>query len=164
MAGLFGETIQALFDNPLVKVIPGILLGTFLIYMGLKQWGIQFKNTVINLPYINKLLHLAYQRSEGQQRSLIIGLLSAFLPCGFLYSVLISLAVFHDPFIGLIGMLSFCLGTIPILLLSPQLAKTLLSPLKNHSQTLASLLLISLGLVTIFYRVFTYYESVIQCQ
>ena len=101
----------------------------------------------------------AYGMKTGQMRSFLTGFLSALLPCGLLYGIILSFAVLQNPFSAGLGMISFGLGTIPALTIAPQLILKFLKPIKNSWPKLSSLSLISLGLITISYRMAVAYEQ-----
>lgn len=166
IAGIMGSSFKSLSDNAYVKNVPAFLLGLFFVY-----WGISIflnKKKLIKLPlklsmFINKTLGKYYGKRQSRQRSLMIGLLTALLPCGLLYGVIISLAMFQNPIVGMVGMLFFSLGTIPALFISPTLIQKAIKPIQNKFPKMMSMTLISFGLFTITYRIYTSYESAIAC-
>lgn len=153
--GLIGSSFTYLTDDPYMKVIPSILMGLFFIFIGIKS----LKRKRVSIPLPQKIQRKAqglmvesYSMRQGTPRSFSLGFLSALLPCGLLYGVLFSFAVLQNPFSGAIGMLSFGLGTIPALTIAPTLLTKIIKPLKEEWPKLTSLGLISLGFVTITYR------------
>lgn len=161
LTGFLGAGFSGLVTNPTFKVIPTILLGGFFIYLGVKSLFLKNQKG-ISLPrnlqvFIEKKLGKAYRLPNGKIRSFSIGLLSAFLPCGLLYSTLFAFAALQNPLYGLVGMASFSLGTIPALTFAPQLILKIFKPIKQSWPKISSFALISLGLITISYRmVLTY--------
>ena len=167
IAGFMGASFRELSDNPYIKNIPAFMLGLFFIY-----WGVSTllnKKSLITLPaslsaFLHNALGKFYGKSESSYRSLMIGLLTALLPCGLLYGVVISLAMFQNPLIGVIGMFFFCLGTIPALFISPTIIQKMIQPLQKKFPKATSLTLISFGLLTISYRIYTSYgEAAAAC-
>lgn len=153
--GLIGSSFSSLTENPYLKVIPSVLMGAFFIFIGIRAF--QKERVAIPLPQkvqqrTQGLLIRSYGLPQGPLRSLSMGFFSALLPCGLLYGVLLSFAILQNPFTGAIGMLSFGLGTIPALTIAPALLTKILRPIKESWPKLTSLSLISLGLVTITYR------------
>lgn len=164
LTGLLGASFSGLVTSPTFKIIPTILLGGFFIYLGIKS--LFFKNQKgIVLPenlqaFVEKRLGKAYRLPTGNFRSFSIGLLSAFLPCGLLYSTLFAFAALQNPLYGMVGMATFSLGTIPALTFAPHLILKIFQPLKQSWPKISSLALISLGLITISYRmVLTYGQA-----
>ncbi len=166
IAGLMGTSFRQLSDNPYIKNIPAFMLGLFFIY-----WGVSTllnRKSLIKLPvslsaYLHNTLGRFYGKSESSYRSLMIGLLTALLPCGLLYGVVISLAMFQNPLSGFLGMFSFCLGTIPALFISPTIIQKMIQPLQRKFPKAMSMTLISFGLLTISYRIYTSYETAAAC-
>jgi sulfite exporter TauE/SafE len=52
---------------------------------------------------------------DGSAGEFLFGLTLGFLPCGFLYAALASAAASADPLTGASAMVSFGLGTVPVL-------------------------------------------------
>ena len=92
--------------------------------------------------------------------SLFLGIFTVFLPCGLLYGIILALAAFQDPFTGALGMLFFGLGTLPALALGTNIISKVFNPLKESWPNLTCLCLISFGLFTIVFRIFTAYEKI----
>lgn len=164
LTGLLGVGFSGLITDPAFKIIPTILLGGFFIYLGLSSLFSK-RPKALTLPkalqvFIEKRLGNAYKLPTGNLRSFSIGLLSAFLPCGLLYSTLFAFAALQNPLYGLVGMACFSLGTIPALTLAPHLILKVFKPIKNSWPRISSFALISLGLITISYRmVLTYGQA-----
>ena len=149
-AGLLGSGFTTLFKNPWVEIIPAVLLGFF------------FHPSLPGLLHkkLNLTLGRVYQMQAGSLRSLFLGIFTVFLPCGLLYGIILALAAFQDPFTGALGMLFFGLGTLPALALGTNIISKVFNPLKESWPNLTSLCLISFGLFTIVYRIFTAYEKI----
>lgn len=71
--------------------------------------------------FLTQLLHKAV-RSGG----LTVGLCSAFLPCGWLYSFVVAAAATKSPVLGSAVTFTFFLGTVPALAVIPRIANPLL--------------------------------------
>ncbi len=82
-------------------------------------------------------------------RAATIGLLSAILPCGWLYFFAITAAGTASPFWGAAVMASFWAGTVPILLLVGASAQAFVRSLGEKASLFASLAVIALGLYTV---------------
>jgi len=83
------------------------------------------------------------------ERSLAIGALTAFLPCGWLYAFLAAAASTGAPVYGAFVMGAFWAGSVPILLGVGVGASSLLGPLRQRAPAVVSALLIGLGLFTV---------------
>jgi sulfite exporter TauE/SafE len=86
------------------------------------------------------------------QRALVIGLLTAFLPCGWLYMFAVVAAGTCNPFWGGAVMASFWLGSVPVLALLGVSVQTLSGTLGKRVPLVTSLMVVLLGLYTIFGR------------
>ena len=161
-AGIIGASFSHLYDNPYFKIIPSVLMGVLFIFLGLKNF--QSNKIKLSLPkslekLSQKLLVRSYSMKPGNLRSFLIGFLSALLPCGLLYGVLLSFAILQNPYYGALGMIAFGLGTIPALTLAPSVLLKIIKPIKEAWPKMASLSLITLGLITISYRMVVAYEQ-----
>lgn len=162
LVGLMGSTLTSLVKDPYLKAIPAVILGLLFIWLGIKS--LLKKKVSFKLPsslnqFVSKRLGITYQLKPGANRSFFIGFLSALLPCGLLYGVMVSFAALQSPIHGALGMASFSLGTLPALTIAPRLMTKLLMPIKRHWPKLTSASLLSLGILTITYRLVMAYEQ-----
>jgi sulfite exporter TauE/SafE len=86
------------------------------------------------------------------QRSLLVGLLTAFLPCGWLYAFVITAAGTGSASRGALVMAVFWAGTVPVLLLLGLGLQRMAAPIRRHVPTLTALLLVVVGAVTVLGR------------
>ena len=70
-------------------------------------------------------------RTPGSQAAFLAGMLTGFLPCGLVYAYLALATSTNDPFAGLITMVAFGLGTIPLMVLTGA-GMSLASPTKRQ--------------------------------
>ena len=82
-------------------------------------------------------------------RAFTIGLLSAFLPCGWLYSFVTIAASMGAPIKGVLVMLLFWAGTVPTLILVGGLSEILSVRLKQTLPRVTACLLIAIGLFSL---------------
>jgi uncharacterized protein len=162
LSGLLGASFTYLFKDPWISALPAIILGAFFLFWGYNSW--RGKSTALKLPHflrnqINQSIGKIYIMKSKHLRSFFLGFFSVFLPCGLLYGVILALAAFQDPFMGALGMLSFGLGTLPAMAIAPTAIIKIIKPIKEHWPRLTSLSLISLGLITIIYRMVIAYEQ-----
>lgn len=155
LSGFLGASFTYLFKDPYISALPAIILGFFFLFWGYRS--LKGQSTALKLPafldrFIQKRLGKAYMMQSGKARSFALGSLSVFLPCGLLYGVVLALATFQDPFAGALGMLSFGLGTLPAMAIAPTAITKILKPIKEQWPKLTSFGLISIGLITIIYR------------
>jgi len=122
LVGWLGSTLA--LTTGLAGVTWGLLLGSdlLIIVLGLGTAGLWQKYTLLQLEFKTPLQWI--NRSVMQLKqipsiviALPIGLLMGFLPCGFLYAMVLTAAQSASPLLGGLVMLSFGIGTIPALLL-----------------------------------------------
>jgi sulfite exporter TauE/SafE len=95
---------------------------------------------------IQKLLSKSLRFSKKSSlTSLFTGFFSAFLPCGLLYTAILSSLSFLDLKTSLLSILFFFTGTLPALLLAPTLIQKLIRPYSSKLPVFSGILLISLG-------------------
>jgi sulfite exporter TauE/SafE len=160
-ASYFGEVIKEYFQSDLITLMIAILMGSLLIFWGVK---IVIKSRLkLRLPRIlNKIATKLYSIKQIHNlknenlKSFLVGTLSIFLPCGFLYGLVLIVAIYNDPFLAAISMFSFWLGTIPAMAFAPSIFSKILIPLKNRAPLLSSCFLIIIGLSTISIRLYQY--------
>jgi hypothetical protein len=153
LAASLGAGLTFIIQNPYFKAIPAIFLGLTFIFMGLTHKTSLKASLPTNLLKLNqKWLGRSYHLKQGCLRSFAIGFFSALLPCGLLYGVLFSLAALQSPLHGAVGMASFSLGTMPALIVGPTIILKIFKPLRESWPDLTRFSLVTLGIVTISYR------------
>ncbi len=160
LAGLFGQIFTLQKENRILTLLPSLLIGGLLI-----SWGIQSfrgKTVEIKLPkflnlIISKLWKKALTSKDGSRgRSFLVGGLSIFLPCGLLYGIVLTLASFQNPLVGLLCMAAFWLGTVPAMGLAPELVRRVFKPLFKFAPRFSSVVLFTIGLSIIIFRVLVF--------
>ncbi|MEK6554958.1 MAG: sulfite exporter TauE/SafE family protein, partial [Bdellovibrionota bacterium] len=109
--GTLGGLIGSFFlDHQfyLIRIFSGVLFALILVFMGL---NIIIKNKPFTLPRILGLRHFATLDRPG----IYLGLLTAFLPCGWLYSYVLAAVATRSAVTGGLVMGIFWLGTLPAL-------------------------------------------------
>jgi sulfite exporter TauE/SafE/copper chaperone CopZ len=114
LGGLLGLIGKSLGINYIFSAVLGLLAATIMIVLGLNLTGI-FKKSKFTLP---SGLFSFFRKVEHQTFApLLLGIGTFFLPCGFTQSMQVA-ALSSGSFIsGLLIMLFFALGTLPMLLL-----------------------------------------------
>ena len=114
------------YANTLAGVTRGLLIGSdiFVILLGLGSAGLfrRLKLNVMQLEFpgsVKKIILLVtrLKKLPPVLASLPLGLIMGFLPCGFLYAMIIAAGQSAAPAKGALIMLSFGLGTLPALFL-----------------------------------------------
>jgi sulfite exporter TauE/SafE len=165
LSGLVGKYLIINQTHPYFGLVPAFLIGGLLIFWGIKNW----KGTKAEIPlpkafnqFIMKLWSkLVPRRGEKPKNTnaLFVGLLSIFLPCGFLYGVVIALAAFQNPIIAAISMVTFWLGTVPAMSFAPEIIQRVFRPMARKLPNITSFLLITIGVLTISHRVYNLYTT-----
>jgi len=85
-------------------------------------------------------------------RAGVVGLLSGFLPCGWLWAFVVTAAGTGSALQGAAVMTAFWAGTVPALLAVGLGAQLVSAPLRRHVPTVTAILLVGLGLYAILGR------------
>lgn len=141
----FGVVFFNKNQNSLI-VMAGILLGLFYIMQGLSLLKI------IKEIKINFNIHQYFRNTKLIKTPFGTGFLSAFLPCGLLYTTLFSLLVIHDMSLAMFSLFTFWLGTLPVLLFSTILFEKTIRPFVLKVPKIAGTLLLTFGLMTLVVR------------
>lgn len=155
LAGLLGGAAVGVFDPAHVQNIGLMLSGGFMIALGLYLAGWwQGLNAIEKLggglwkriqPALNRQL-----TQRGWQKSLMVGVIWGWLPCGLVYSMLAWSMTVATPLGGASIMLAFGLGTLPMLIGLAALTEKLDALRRNKTlrQALGALI-ICFGLLTL---------------
>lgn len=158
VSGLIGSAIDLGGSALGFSRVAIILAGGAMILIGLiallRTRGMTFG--CIRPPrFVAKLLQLgvsAARRLPPTRRSLIIGLLTGFLPCGWLYAFVIASAGTGSAALGAVTMTAFWLGTVPVMLGLGLGAQSIAGPLKKHVPALSAIALLLVGTVAVMGR------------
>ncbi len=132
-----------------------LLAGTMMIAVGLaavlRVVGVRLPEAP--LPRMIQRFIIAGQRAafalSPLPRALSTGLLTAFLPCGWLYLFALKAAGTGSPFEGALFMIAFWLGSVPALLLVGVGLQTLARLLGRRVPLVTSLAIVALGVFTL---------------
>lgn len=135
--------------------LSSFLIGLIFIISGLKlllkiniNLSLSFYQKIIQ-KLLSKFLRIS---SYPYFKNLILGYFSAFLPCGLLYTVLISALALIDYKLSLIAVLSFWFGTLPALIIAPSFINKILKPFLSKLPTFSGILLILVGITFLVQR------------
>jgi sulfite exporter TauE/SafE len=96
--------------------------------------------------------HRAVADASPLSRAWTVGLLTTLLPCGWLYAFAVTAAGTGNPITGAAVMAIFWAGTVPILAGLGIGAQALAGPLRARLPVLTSVLLVGVGIYTVFGR------------
>jgi len=121
LAGMLGMTLNKtgsfLGWQRLAAYLAGITMLVSAAVLLLRQLGVRLQHLPVPQPWV-KGIYAGFrwaQRWPTLLRAWWIGLLTTWIPCGWLYAFVIVAAGTSDPLIGSIVMLAFWLGTVPVL-------------------------------------------------
>ena len=123
----------------------------------LRFYGIRVQLPSIARP-LQSLLQSAFKRIlklSPNRRALFIGLLATLMPCGWLYAFAITAAGTGSPVYGMLVMLAFWSGSVPImaaLMLGTNYLAWLGRGFQKQVPLMMSCLVITTGVFTLFYR------------
>ncbi len=154
-AGTLGHLISQGFKHQFMVLAPSITLGILFITWGWNSY--KGKKEVKSPGFIKKtyshLWRILIPNVSGALKPFGVGFFSILLPCGLLYSLVITVAAFHDPARALLAMFFFWLGTVPAMALAPNLFKNIMDKLFKRSQKYVGITFMSIGVLTIAVRV-----------
>jgi sulfite exporter TauE/SafE len=140
---LGGGLGEALLDNEIfsIRVAATALMGITLCVMGLSYFSnsIKFPSAILS-----KLHFFRWHRS-----SLIVGLLTAFLPCGWLYTYAAAAVASRSPWAGALILFLFWLGGLPALSVLPMVVRKSLQQAGLRHKKIAGVILIVAGLYSL---------------
>lgn len=158
VAGLLGAALDLGGSMVGLQQTAAILAGTLMIGFGivalLRARGIRIRR--LPLPaFLTRAVaagHRAVAEASPLARAWIVGLLTTLLPCGWLYAFAVTAAGTGSPMYGAAVMALFWLGTLPVLAGIGIGAQALTGPLRARLPVVTSLLLVIVGLYTVFGR------------
>ena len=170
-AMLFG-ILQYHLGRVLIYAILGYILGY--IGMGIKLFGVlqaisiiagigiiiyawRNKLTFFKNPFTSSLRHTSLlsrsmgkiMRSESPLKLFLLGALNGLLPCGMVYTALITAVVLGTPLLSATSMLAFGLGTLPGLVAFSLFAQQLGNPIRSKINRYLPYLITVVGLLII---------------
>lgn len=128
----------------LLRWISAGFLALFLFYLGLTTLFPQRWKAPSQWPFLKNLIQRIHSAPflKTQQSGWIFGILTALLPCGWLYTYVLAAMASGSVLSGLLVMTLFWLGGMPLLYSAPQLIKKLISSAPARQQKIAGLVLI----------------------
>jgi sulfite exporter TauE/SafE len=159
--GLTGSFIMISGQIQQVQKAVMMAAGAVIVIMGLSLTGWfpvlkYLENKLSSLPFFQKIMKL-FSGDMGVGTFYPMGLVLGLLPCGLVYTALLSAARLGmeagSPVLGLLRgavlLLSFGIGTAPSLLLFSKVAGMLSVKLRDRLHTLSAIVVISMGLLFI---------------
>jgi len=158
-AGAVGAALDVAGSLAGVQRIAGIVAGATMIMWGvlalLQLRGVRIFKHASGNGRIAHLFRRGFSLVSGKPplvRALVVGLLSGFLPCGWLWAFVVTAAGTGSALTGAAVMTAFWAGTVPALLAVGFGTQLVSAPLRRHVPALTAVLLVALGLVAILGR------------
>ena len=155
LAGYFGQSILGAADLRWVSLGATVFIALTLLVMGLRLF--QGKSIDIKafkqVPYIGRLWGKAMAIENPYGKASSMGFLTAMLPCGWLYGFVVVAIGSQSIVQGTLVMVFFWLGTIPILIVGPEVLKSALAPVARRAPKVAGGVFIALAIATVAIRV-----------
>lgn len=160
-AGFLGSLVKFESSSPLIVMLPGLFIGLLFLFWGIQNW--RGKKAELPMPkFMGKLYTFLWSKlvykNVNFSKSFFTGLISIFLPCGLLYGVVLGGLALQHPMMALISMFFFWLGTVPSMMLAPQVFQRVLGPFKSKLPKTYAISLIIIGLMTVSFRMVKYYD------
>lgn len=151
LGGVLGLVGQSFQFNFLASSILGLVVALIMIILGINLLGVfqWTKRLELTMPKIFGENILKIKKINNYFIPFIIGALTFFLPCGFTQSMQIYTLTTASFFKGALTMLSFALGTFPVLALL-SFSSALAIKLKNYS----GIIFKTMGIVVILFALF----------
>lgn len=154
LAGFIGQNFFHSHSNRSISLVSGLLLGIFFLYLSYQSY--QGKTHLFKMPqFLAKVFQNNIAASNNKVSSHkvfsagLCGVLSVFLPCGWLYSFIAGALATSSAIQGALFLFVFWLGTIPALSITPYVMQNLITPLRQKSPKISALILLLLSLLTI---------------
>lgn len=152
IAGMLGSTV---FNTPISRQMPwiaSVLFGILLIVVGLRR--LTGKPLHLILPHFiangaSRLMARSVRNTNARTGVFLLGALSAFLPCGWLYTFVLAAAATKSPLLGATSLTLFWAGTVPALSAAPMLFNKLTARIRAITPKLSGALMIGLGLFSL---------------
>jgi len=150
LAGYTGETLLS-SRYQVVSVASAVLISIFLVVSGYKL----IRQEALDLSFSKKLTPLLFipakwARAQNQAiKSLTVGMVNGFLPCGWLYIFVLGSVATKSPLYGAMLLAIFWLGTVPALSFFAVFYKKFFSRFPSRLNQIAGVILVMVGLVNV---------------
>ncbi len=152
LAGYAGKTLNSQFSFTGFTNVTALIIAIILIYWGLRQLVAPGYLSASASPpsFLTSVLSKIYKNAGAASGSaFLLGIASAFLPCGWLYSYVGIAASSGDAFRGALIMFIFWLGTVPILATITSFSKIVTQSLGKHASKITAFLFIFAGIASL---------------
>ncbi|MBO9665488.1 MAG: sulfite exporter TauE/SafE family protein [Bdellovibrio sp.] len=152
--GALGGSLGQFFLNSQfveLRIVSAFLFSLVLLFMGLKMlfpgWAARYLPAIQHQGIVKIFRHL--RKFHLNQSGFVVGLLTALLPCGWLYTYVTAAIATQNPLSGAIVMSLFWLGGLPALSVIPSMIRGTLQSVPLRQQKIAGGVLIGASLYSI---------------
>ena len=143
--GIFGQGLFLMGIQQQLSIILGVLIVISSIMILINR-----KISIMDKLLKGKLLHLQqsiskYLRKQGYINNYVLGLLNGILPCGLVYFALVGAMATGNSISGIVFMIMFGIGTLPVMILLPWIKDYLTSSFRLKLQKSIPIMLIIFG-------------------
>lgn len=142
-AGGYIGTLLLKSELQVIRLVSGVLFALIIVVMGIQTF--KGRNQVKTPSFLN--LHRYFTKMSS---GFTMGLLSAFLPCGWLYTYLFAAIATKSPLSGILVMGLFWLGGLPALSTLSMFVKKSVQMAPERKQRLSGTILVVAGLYSVF--------------
>lgn len=161
-AGFLGSFLNIGTLDPIFSLLPALLIGTLFIFWGIKN----FQGKRAELPasgYMGKIYARLWkalvQNNKNFSKAFLIGFISILLPCGLLYGVVLGTVAMEHTFSAIFSMIFFWFGTLPSMILAPEIIQRFIRPFKSKLPKTFAISLVLIGIMTISLRMVKLYQT-----
>lgn len=154
LGALAGGLGQIFLNSQVVYLrwISSFLISLVLIFAGLRLvWPNFFSNVMGMAPWTQKIWNLTkkIQAFHVGRSGLVVGLLTALLPCGWLYTYVIAAIASQSAWAGALTLFLFWLGGLPALSAVPMMIRQTVQSAGLRQQKIAGFVLVIAGLYSV---------------
>ena len=163
IAGFLGEKVLASSLHGVIPWVAASGLALTFFYLGIRAWKGEthlFQMPKSFMKLYSKLWEKIFKKNSSEKKphpyfqAGSVGLLSVFLPCGWLYGFVLGALATQNPLYGAAFLFTFWLGTLPAMSIAPLFIRKILSPLTQRAPRFSAILLMSLGLFTLGFKLY----------
>ena len=154
-AGFLGETALRSSSFVLISWVSTVFLASAFVFLGIRLW-------------LGRPLHL-FRLPQSLWRKLAgygpgtTGLLSAFLPCGWLHAFVLGAIATQSAALGALYLFFFWLGTLPALSFAPLAATKVFQPMAKRAPRMSAIILIAIGIGSLGMKMMPRHASMGHC-
>ncbi len=154
VAGSFGKAVLGSTTYEWVNHLATITIALGLLFTGILMWRGHRLEVLggSRSSFISSILKRVINHKNHYARAGFMGLLTALLPCGWLYSFVLAAIVAETPFAGAMVLLFFWLGTLPPLVIGREVYRAAISPLLQSAPKLSGGIFIALSVIALMLK------------